>query len=334
MNSYGVTSVTDPGCGAESVALYNEVYNAGKATVRMNLLLMLANQREEDLEQALRICGMRTGFGNEWLRVAGYKLFADGIPPLKTAWMYTPYIGGGVGGLVLERKNDAEKEARLRALIRILHKNRYQIGIHGTGERTVDVIYDEYMKCMETDPWDARHYDIHCDFARPEILKKIGAFNKQSGYELSINVQSAIKWTIADHMPDIVGKERAGYMWPLRAMIDSGIKVTDSSDAPVTAPNFLFGIEAAVLRDSKATKTPIGPEQAITVKEAIANYTINGAWQTHEEKIKGSIEPGKLADFCVIDKDILTVEPHEISKAKVLTTIVGGQVVYSAEAGK
>jgi hypothetical protein len=333
MNALGVTSVTDPGCDADSVGLYNDIHNEGKFTVRMNLLLMLGRQRADEIQKALQFCGTRTGFGNEWLQVAGYKVFADGIPPLKTAWMYQPYIGGGVGSLVLDGKNDAEKEAELRAIIRVLHRNRFQIAIHGPGERTVDVVYDEFMQCLEDDPWDARHYDIHCDFARPETLRKIGEFNRRTGYELSINVQSAVKWTVADHMPQIVGKERAAYMWPLRSMIDAGIRVTDSSDAPVTVPNFLHGIEAAVLRESKGSKTPVGPEQAITVREAIANYTINGAWQTHQESVKGSIEKGKLADFCILDKDIMTIDPHEISEAKVLVTVVGGKIVYRAEAG-
>jgi predicted amidohydrolase YtcJ len=278
----------------------------------------------------LKYCGVRSGFGNEWLRIAGYKVFGDGIPPLKTAWMYEPYIGGGVGGLVVKGNNDKEREAELRAIIRLLHKNRYQVAIHGPGERTVDICYDEYMKCMEADPWDARHYNIHTDFAKPETLKKIGEFNRRTGTELSINVQSSVKWTIADYMPKIVGAARAAYMWPLRTMLDAGIRVTESSDAPVTNPNFLNGIEAAVLRESKATRTPIGPEQAITVKEAIVNATINGAWQNHQENLKGSIETGKLADFCILDKDILTIEPHEISKARVLATVVGGEIVYNA----
>lgn len=337
MNTFGITSVTDPGCAASLVALYNDLHNRGKFTVRMNLLLLLEGygkpQSAGIIEQALRYSGVRTGFGNSWLRVAGYKVFGDGIPPLKTAWMYEPYVGGGVGGLVVKGENDAEREAELRAIIRLLHQNRYQIAIHGPGERTVDVCYDEFMKCLEADPWDARHYVVHCDFAKPETLAKIGAFNRRAGMELGINVQSALKWTIADHMTRIVGPERAAYMWPLRAMLDAGIRVTDSSDAPVTSPDFLKGIEAAVLRESKATRTPIGPEQSITVKEAIMNYTIHAAWQTHQESVKGSIEPGKYADFCIIDKDILTVDPHEISRSRVLATMVGGRIVYQANPG-
>jgi len=278
----------------------------------------------------LKYIGCRYNFGNEWLRITGAKIFGDGIPPLKTAWMYDEYVGGGVGGLVVDGKTVEEQEKNLREMISVLHKNRFQVGIHGPGERTVDVCYDQYMKCIEEDPWDARHYNIHCDFARPETIKKIGEFGRRTGCELGMNVQSSIKWTIADFMATVVGPERAAYMWPLRTMLDAGIHVTDSSDAPVTYPNWLNGVEAAVLRESKATGTSVGPEQAITVKEALINCTINGAWQDHMESIKGSIEAGKLADFCILDKDILTIDPHEISKTRCLMTIVGGKIVYDA----
>jgi predicted amidohydrolase YtcJ len=186
------------------------------------------------------------------------------------------------------------------------------------------------MKCIEEDPWDARHYIIHSDFSRPETIKKIGEFGRRTGYELCLNVQSPIKWTISDFMMTVVGQERAAYHWPLRTMLDNGIRVANSSDAPVIYPDWKQGIQGAVLRESKATGKVSGPEQCITVKEAIASYTINGAWLDHMEHHKGSIEVGKLADFCVLDKDILTIDPHEIKNIRTIMTIVGGRVVYDA----
>ncbi len=343
LNSLGVTSYTDPSVERDLWAIYNDVYNEhfgeGRWTCRVNLLLSLKRPEVagystainlETIKEALKYVGCRHNFGNEWLRITGAKLLGDGIPPLKTAWMYEPYLDGTYGGLVVDGDTVEEQEKNLREIICILHKNRFQVGIHCPGERAIDVCYDQYMKCIEEDPWDARHYTIHSDFARSETIKKIGEFGKRTGYELGMNVQSSIKWTIADFMATVVGPERAAYMWPLRTMLDNGIHVTDSSDASVTYPNWLNGVEAAVLRESKATGTPVGSEQAITVEEAIINYTINGAWQDHMEDIKGSIEAGKLADFCILDKDILTIEPHEISKTRCLMTIVGGRVVYDA----
>jgi len=215
-------------------------------------------------------------------------------------------------------------------MIRMFHRNRLQVGIHSCGERTIDVCSDQYMKCVEEDPWDARHYIIHSDFSRPETIKKIGEFGKRTGYELCLNVQSPIKWTISDFMATVVGPERASYQWPLRTMLDNGIRVANSSDAPVIYPDWKQGVQSAILRESKATGKVSGPEQCISVEEAIASYTINGAWLDHKENVKGSIEAGKVADFCVIDDDILTIDPHKIVDLGIVMTIVGGNVVYDA----
>jgi predicted amidohydrolase YtcJ len=162
------------------------------------------------------------------------------------------------------------------------------------------------------------------------MIEKVGRFGKSTGYELGMNVQSLIKWTISGLMDSVVGPEKAGYEWPLRTMLDNGIHVADSSDAPVTYPDWRNGIQSAVLRESKATGKVSGPEQRITVSEAILNYTLNGAWLDHMETRKGSIERGKYADFCIIDRDILNIEPHKISDLKILMTITGGNIVFDA----
>ncbi|MBN1643424.1 MAG: amidohydrolase, partial [Dehalococcoidales bacterium] len=344
LNSLGITSFTDGAVNRDLWAFYNDVFNDsfdnGKWTCRVNLLLTLTGSGSsntpmigspEDIEEALNYIGCRHNFGSEWLRIAGAKIGADGISPLKTGWMYKEYEGGGLGGLVVKGHNVEEQEQNLREMISLLHKNRFQVGIHSCGERSIEVCYDQFIKCLKEDPWDARHYCIHCDFAMPETIKKVGEFCRQNVNKLGMNVQSSIRWTIANLMVNVVGPKRAAYVWPLRAMLDAGIRVTDSSDAPVTYPNFLHGIHAAVLRESKATGDVIGAEQSITVREAVMNYTINSAWQDHQESIKGSIEVGKLADFCVLDRDILNIEPHSIKDLRNVMTIVGGRVVYAAE---
>jgi predicted amidohydrolase YtcJ len=338
LNSLGITSFTDAVAERERWASYNDAYNEhyknGKWTCRVNLLLMVAGfgqSSPEPIREALKYIGCKHNFGNEWLRVAGAKLVGDGIPPLKTAWMYNEYIGGGFGFPTVAGKTVEEQEKNLRESIRILHQNRFQVGIHSCGERCVDVCQDQYMKCIEEDPWDARHYTIHSDFALPDTIKKIAEFGKRTGYELGMNVQSPIKWTISDFMETVVGPEREANHWPLRTMIDNGIHVGDSSDAAVTYPDWRQGVQSSVLRESKATGKISGPEQRISVKEAIKNYTINSAWFDHMEDIKGSIEAGKLADFCVLDKDILTIDPHTITDTRTLITIVGGKVVYDAK---
>ncbi|OGO32053.1 MAG: hypothetical protein A2Z29_08950 [Chloroflexi bacterium RBG_16_56_11] len=337
LNTLGITSFTDAGTDREKWACYNDVYNEsfreGRWTCRVNMLLMLGGFGKTNLEaisEAYKYVGARYNFGDDWLKVGGAKLVADGIPPLKTALMWKSYLDGTSGLLVTEGNTLEEQEQSLREMIKIVHANRMQIGIHSCGERTIDIITDQYMKCLEADPWDARHYVIHSDFATPQTIRKVAEFGRRTGRSLAFNVQSPIKWTISDFMATVVGPERAAYHWPLRTMLDAGAKVANSSDAPVIYPDWRPGIQGAVLRESKATGKPSGPEQCITVQEAIRTYTINGAWLDHKENTKGSIEPGKQADFCVVDNDLLAIDPHKIVDLKILMTISGGRVVYDA----
>ncbi|HSW58758.1 MAG TPA: amidohydrolase family protein [Dehalococcoidales bacterium] len=146
--------------------------------------------------------------------------------------------------------------------------------------------------------------------------------------KIGANVQSAIKWTIGNLMVGITGEKRAAYQWPLKSLFEAGIRVTNSSDASVTYPDWRQGVESAVLRKDKATGKVLGPEQCISVEQAIRSYTINGAWQDHQEHVQGSIEVGKLADFTIIGENILTIDPEKIHAIPVLYTIVGGRTVY------
>jgi len=147
-------------------------------------------------------------------------------------------------------------------------------------------------------------------------------------YNIGANVQSAIKWTIGNLMLGITGEKREAYHWPLKTLFDRGVNVTNSSDASVTYPDWRQGVESSVLRKDKATGEVIGKEQCITVEQAIKAYTINGAWQDHQDSVRGSIEVGKLADFTIIEQDILTIDANKIHEIPVLYTIVGGKTVY------
>jgi len=209
-------------------------------------------------------------------------------------------------------------------MIAFASRHRFQLGVHAIGDRAIDACVDGFIKALEEDPWDARHYVIHNDFTTPECAKRMAEYN------IGANVQSLIKWTIADAEVAVVGEERAAYEWPLRTLIDAGVHVADSSDAPVVTADWKIGIQTAVTRESKSGKIS-GPDQRISRKEAIRAYTIEGAWIDHQDKVKGSIEPGKLADFCILDQDILTVDVRKIRDIKTVMTIIGGKIVHNTE---
>ena len=345
LNSMGITSITEPGLGpggsaymgglmgSECISVYNDLYNESQLTVRVNLLLLMGEYGKctlKDLQQGLSYLGIHTGFGNEWLRIAGVKIFADGVPlpDTLTAWMYEDYPGhpGVQGSLVIPGETDEERVNELINMIVYAHKIGFQVGIHADGGRAIDACIDGIVKAMKEEPGkDLRHYIIHCEFPTEEAAKRMA----QHG--ILANMQPAIKWIASEFVEMAVGAKASAGEWPMRMLVDAGARVAASSDTPVVYPDWRRGVQYAVLRESKATGKVAGPEQCISVEEAIRSYTIEGAWQDRMEDIKGSIEVGKLADFCILGEDILTVDAHKIMDIPILKTIVGGKIVYSAE---
>jgi predicted amidohydrolase YtcJ len=222
----------------------------------------------------------------------------------------------------VDGKTDEERYNTLMNMIKYANARGFQVGIHVTGDRGIDACVDGYIAALAEHPWDARHYIIHTDYVTLQCMERMAKNN------IGANVQSAIKWTIGNLMNGITGEKRAAYHWPLKSLFDKGVRVTNSSDASVTYPDWRQGVESAVLRKDKATGKVIGPDQCITVEQAIRSYTINGAWQDHQDNVRGSIEIGKLADFTIIGDDIITIDPNKIHEIPILYTIVDGKTVY------
>jgi hypothetical protein len=242
--------------------------------------------------------------------------------------MHDQYIGGGHGALVTSGETDEDKYNELANMVFQAHRCGFQVAVHATGDRAIDAVVDSFVKAVQKKPGEnKRHYVIHGDFISSESAKRLSENN------LGVTMQPEIKTLIADVEDSVVGKQRSAYEWPMRTVLDAGVNLAGSSDAPVTYPNWRKGVQSAVLREAKGSGRVSGPDQCITVVEAIRMYTINGAWQDHMEKEKGSVEVGKLADFCILGEDILNVDPHEIGEIPILMTIVGGNIVYDESRG-
>jgi hypothetical protein len=345
LNANGVTSITDAAIGpggenflygvmsGEFVHLYKELLEEGKLSARVSALILYGDYGAltlEDIKKNIKTFKVPTDVDKIWLKFPGIKIFADGIPLTYTSWMNEDYVSGdaGHGTSVIPGETDQEQRDNLIEMIRYVHSKDYQIGLHATGDRAIDAAVDGFVKAFEDKPGgDPRHYIIHGDFIsreKAEILAK---------HNCGIAMQPFISAMIADFEPTVVGEERAAYEWPTRTVLDVGLNLTSNSDAPVTYPNWRMGVQAAVLREGLVSGKVSGPEECITVEEAIRTYTINGAWQDHMEDIKGSIEVGKLADFCIIGENILSVDHHKIGDIPVLMTIVGGKIVFDQSAG-
>lgn len=337
MNARGITSVTDAALGAgglgfqggmlgsECISVYNDLHNEEALSLRINVLYLFGTYGAislEDFKESIPVVGVHSGFGDEWLKIGGIKLFADGIPQTKTAWMHEEYPDGGNGSLVMPGATEEERREQLVNMIMFVHKNGFQCGIHAIGDRAIQSCVEGFLKAQQQDSQRLRHYLIHCDMITDSDIKRIAANN------IGVSAQSILKWVFSDDVDTVLGIERSERQFPLRSLLDAGVHLSLSSDTPVTAPDWLQGVEAAVLRKSKASGTVRGPQQRITTQEAIRAYTMGSAWQDHLERRKGSLERGKLADFCVLDQDILSVPAEDIHTITNVGTVVGGKVVY------
>ncbi|MFD0150090.1 amidohydrolase [Streptomyces sp. NPDC055721] len=337
----GVTSYTEPGLGpggdgimrgalgGETLDVYRRLHADGELTARVGVLLLptgMASTAEEfvhSLTDLADVGASGDAADPRLLAIHGVKIFGDGIVPNKTAWMHEPYVGGGCGSLCVGGETDDDRIAEIGAMIRHAHAAGYQLGVHVTGDRAGDTVAEAFAAAVTEHPRaDARHYVIHGDFLTAHSMKLLAA------HDFGVNMNPTIKWTVADMEEEFVGTGRAAYAWPYRDALDAGVRVASGSDAPVTYPDWRQGVATMMLRESKATGRVSGPEQRIGLAEAIRTYTIDAAWQDFADDWKGSLEPGKVADLCVLDGDLLTADPHGIPEMPVLLTVMDGRVVH------
>jgi predicted amidohydrolase YtcJ len=336
LHALGITSVTDPAVGpgggdsmlgTETLRAYEELLLDGELGLRVNVLLLFGAEGSgtaRDVATGLR--EIRVDSADElWLRDAGMKIFADGIPPLYTSWLSEPYADRDVvGSLVIPGADDDERAAELFEMVRLGHVAGRQVGVHATGDRAIDVVVDAFVAAQERHRRDdARHYVIHGDLASAPTLRAMAR------HGFGVNVQPQIKIAATELMAGLLGEERGAYQWPNRLMLDSGVWVAFSSDAPVCWPDWREGVAGAVLRRSLSSGAVAGPEQRITVREALRAYTVGGAYQDFAERVKGTIEPGRVADLCVLDADPFEVDPQDIPAIGIAATFVDGEAVFT-----
>ncbi|MFT3873289.1 MAG: amidohydrolase [Nocardioides sp.] len=319
----GFTSVTDPMVGPGLLRQYARMHNAGGLPLRVGVLLHWAGlglpNNADEIERALGFSGMVTGLGDHVLRIAGAKLFADGIPPLRTSWTSRPYGEGCHGSLLTDGETDEARLAELTGMVEKLHRARLQVQVHATGDRACDAAFDAFAAAHLKDPWpDARHALIHANLLSPQTARRMA----EHGY--CANTNALIKWSVADALPATYGDERAGYSSPMRSLIDAGLHVADTSDAPVSDPDWRQGVECLVLREARGSGRVSGPEERVSREEALRAWTIEAAYQEHTDHLKGTIEPGKLADLVVLEEDPLTIDEHQLHALTVAATYVGG----------
>jgi len=327
----GTTSVTEAGIGDGQVghspvelAAYQAARDQGRLPVRVELMVAaealheLAAHPGDGLELGLDL-GIRTGFGDDWLCLGPVKFFIDGSLTGGTAAMSAPYAGeSGTNGYLQADVGE------LAAAIVAAHRAGWRIATRAVGDRAIDVALDAFTAAARAQPRpDARHRVELFAVARPDQVKRaayggvIAVPQGRSGIELG-------DWIMA-----AVGPRRAQWLYRQRSLLDAGMVLPGSSECSTASGAPLPGIHEMVNRRT-ASGAPFNLAEAVTAEEALRAYTYGSAYASKQEHVKGSIEPGKLADLTVLSEDPTAVSPHRIAGLEVLATIIDGQVRYAA----
>lgn len=318
----GITGVIEAGIEPLDMRAYQKVATEGELTVRVNMMLRGRVTGESAEESAARIMDfpMTTGYGDELLRFLGLKLLIDGGIGGRTALLREPYEDDpdNIGILTMPEK-DLQKRVDAGNLAGMM------VGIHCAGGKAMDIVLNAFEETDKLKPIKGRRFAIIHAYQPTEQ-------NFETCRRLGITVasQPSFLYYLGESYYENVGHERSEWLKPHRAWIDNDIMVASGTDSPVTPYPPFPSLWASIARRTEVNNVQMGTEQCITREEAIQLYTIKGAYHTFEEAIKGSIEPGKLADMIIVDRDILTCPMDDIRETKVLRTILGGRTVYEA----
>ncbi|MBS0366123.1 MAG: amidohydrolase [Proteobacteria bacterium] len=267
--------------------------------------------------------GVQAAFGNPVLRMGNLKSFADGALGSETAWMEAPYADRpGYSGLA---SSDLMDSAGMYASIQGADRAGLQISIHAIGDRAIHTVLDLFERAeRENGPADRRFRIEHVQHLLPADAARFAPL----GVIASMQPYHAIddgRWAEKELGPVRI---QSSYAW--RLLLDHKAVLAFGSDWPVAPLDPLMGIYAAVTRRTLDGRNPNGwvPQQRITVAEAVHAYTLGSAFAEHQEQVKGSLEPGKLADLAVLTDDIFDMAPENLDKARVYMTVFDGGVVY------
>ena len=309
LTAAGLTSVHDAGAGRDSILAYQDARESGELRHRAAFLV------RGDAFDGFKAAGITYGFGDEWLRFTGVKFAADGSASERTMRMSTPYVGTqDYGILTMSQKeiDDAVEDA---------WRHNVRVAIHANGDTTIDMVLKAYERVQTQWPRpDPRNRIEHCSLVNPSLLGRIKA----------LGVIPTPFWTYAHYHGEkwkFYGQEKMNWMFAHRSFLDSGIRVAGASDYGPGPFEPLMAIQSMVTRKDFSGNV-WGPAQRVTLDQALLVATINGAYASHEEQLKGSIAAGKLADFTMLEKDPHDVNPDEIKNIRILRTVVGGKIVH------
>lgn len=299
------------------IKAYLELIDEGKLKVRVYEQCLLPDMKK--LKSFLEK-GYTTGWGNEYFKIGPLKLLADGSLGARTAYLTEPYNDdNSTRGIPVFSQEEMDE------LVLTAHNGGMHVAIHGIGDGAMYMAVESIEKALRKNPReDHRHGIVHCQITDVNLMNKFKELN------LVAYVQPIFLHYDMHIVEDRIGKERARYTYNWKRMIDMGIHVAGGSDCPVEKFDILPNLYSAITRKDLNGYPENGwlPDQKLTIDEALRIFTVEGAYASFEEDIKGTLEVGKLADIVVLEKNLFDIEPEEIKDVKVDLTIMDGKIVY------
>ena len=318
LNAAGLTSIRYPGASIEQYRLLEEMKRRGLLTIRVNQLMRVGADSAEKMRAAVAALHIKPDEGDEWLRVGGMKLGVDG--GFEGGWMREPYVEPwGEGGTF--RGVNTMKQAPYTDVVRELNRLGWRVATHAVGDAAIDEVITAYEAANAEKSIVGRRWALEHGFlAQPDQIARLKKL------DLVISAQDHL-YLAGPSLVNYWGPARAARTTPMRAFLDAGFVVAGGTDSAVVPYPPLWVIYHFVTRGTISGGV-LGADQKITRREALQVETINNAYLTFEESLKGSIEPGKLADLVVLPEDILTCAEKRIEQMPIALTMVGGRVVY------
>ena len=318
LNAAGLTSIRYPGASIAQYRLLQEMQRRGLLTIRVSQLMRVGADTAETMRAAVAALQVEPDEGDEWVRVGGMKLAVDG--GFEGGWMRQPYAepwgeGGTFSGV------NTMKQAPYTDVVKELNRLGWRVATHAVGDAAIDEVLAAYEAANAERSIRGRRWTIEHGF-----IPQADQFPRMKALDLVISAQDHL-YLAGPSLVNYWGPARAARTTPMRTYLDQGFVVAGGTDSAVVPYPPLRVIYHFVTRDTISGGV-LGADQRISRKEALQVETINNAFLTFEEKTKGSIEPGKLADLVVLPEDILTCPPQHIEQMNVAMTMVGGTVVY------
>jgi predicted amidohydrolase YtcJ len=322
-NKLGLTSVRNPGASIEDMHDYHALARRGEMTARTSVLIRWDRKSSAaDFRKQLETWPVKSGFGDKWLRLDGIKLGVDG--GYEGGWMTKPYAephghGGTYFGL-----NTVPRQQFIE-VVNMLNELDLRPSTHAVGDAAVDLVLDAYEQAdRQTDINNRRWVIEHAFITRPDQIERVRRLG------LVLSAQSHL-YLAGPSLLSFWGRERAEAVAPVRSWLQKGIHVAGGTDnkLPYVPEAPLTTFYHWVTRDTAGAGV-LGPSERISRKEALRIATMENAYLTFEESMKGTLEPGKLADLVILSQDIMTVPDERLPETRVLATMVGGRFVYRA----